>query len=120
MLSRIKFDNTPILYPLTWQETPTTVKETFQTEAGTDEEIIIRRDKLSISCAFKCTDTWVRTFKSFYFKDEFELTQYDPFTNAEETRTVRMTDFSYSLVKDSYKLDVTNGIYDVSFTLEEF
>lgn len=120
MLSKIKFDDIEILYPLSWQEKSNTIKETFQTEAGTDEEIVVRRDKLAISCSFKCTDKWVKTFKKFSLKDEFNLTQYDPLTDTEETRTVRMNDFTYSLVDKSWSLDVTNGIWEVSFSLEEF
>ncbi len=121
-MQKIKFNNSEIPFPLTWNETAKTIKTTFMTEGGTDEELIVRRDKLVISCSFKCTDYWVRVFKSFYRLNEFILRQYDPWTNDEESRTVRMHDFSYGLVKKSWDIDeeVTQGIWEVSFTLEEF
>ncbi len=120
MLDKIKFNQTEIPFPLTWNEKSNTVKKLFNTEAGTDEEIIVRRDKLNVSCSFKSTDTWVRQFKEFSMMNSFTLTQYDPLTNAVESRTVRMVDFNYGLVPKSYDLDVTKGVWNVSFTLEEF
>lgn len=119
-MQKIKFDTTEILYPTTWQEQPNTIKNTFQTEAGTDQEIIARKDKLSISCGFKCTGDWVGIFKTFSQKDYFALSQYDPLTNAEETRVVRMEGFSYSLVPKTWDIQNINGVWEVSFRLEEF
>ena len=121
-MNKIKFDTTEIPFPLTWDESPKDIVEVFQSEAGTDEEIITRKDKMQISASFKSTSAWAGTFKSFYKKDSFTLTQYDVLSDTTEERTVRMKNFKAGLEKDSWKLDsnVTQGVWNISFSLEEF
>lgn len=121
-MQKIIFNTSEIPFPLTWNETAKTIKKTFTTEAGTDEDLVIRRDKRIISASFKSTDYWVRVFASFYRLNSFTLKQYDPYLNTTEERTVRMSDLKYNLVNKSWDLDptVTQGLWNVSFTLEEF
>lgn len=116
----ILFDSTPIPFPQSWVENPQKLKNTFTTEAGTEIDLIIRSKKLSVSFATTCLDNELRTFFQFRDKDSFVLTKYNPLTKASETATVRMTDFNYSLVRKSAGLNVTNGVWEVSFNLEEF
>ena len=121
-MDKIKFDTTEIPFPLTWNEEPQDVINTFTSEAGTDEEIITRKDKMKISASFKSTSAWASTFKSFYKKDSFTITQYDILTDTTEERTVRMKNFKASLEPKSWLLDsnVTQGVWNISFSLEEF
>jgi hypothetical protein len=61
----IYFDDTKLFWPSKWQESYSVVETTNQTEAGTDQVIVTRYDKLSVSCEFKCSDAWAATFTSF-------------------------------------------------------
>ena len=116
----IMFNQTAIIWPLSWTEKSNVVETEAQTEAGTDILILARYDKLEVSAQYKCTDTWVKTFKEFSLLDSFTLKIYDPVSEAYKTRTVRMRNFNASLIPHSWDLGVTEGIWKVSFTLKEF
>lgn len=120
MMQQTYFNQTPILWAQSWVENPQKLKNTYTTEAGTEIDQIIRADKLSISCSYKCSDDWLQTFISFRDLNSFTLTRYNPRTKTTEARIVRIIDFNYSLVPKSYDLTVTNGVWEVSFNLEEF
>lgn len=126
MQAKYKFNDTEILYPLSWDETYETVENTGQSEAGTDLVNVVRYGKLSVSCSFRVTNTWLATFKSFMALDSFTLSIHVGWTDAEEpepvyeTHTVRMRDFAQSRMTKSEDLEITIGIWDISFTLEEF
>lgn len=119
-MQKIYFNQTEIPFPKSWVENPEKLKNTFTTEAGTEIDLIIRSKRLSISVATTCLDDMLTTFFQFRDMNSFTLTKYDPLTKSSEIATVRMTDFNYGLVKDSYKLTATNGVWNVSFNLEEF
>ena len=116
----IKFDDMEIIFPITWQESHADVIAKNTTEDGHDHITYTRKDKLKVSAAWKCTDAWVRLFKRFADRDSFELSLYDVGENRYDVRSVRINDFACSLIKGSYKLEVTNGTWDVSFTIEEY
>ena len=115
----IYFNQTEIIWALSWTEKSNVIETEAQSEAGTDILIITRKDKLEVSAQYKCTDTWVKTFKEFSLLDSFTLKSYDPVSEAYKERTVRMRNFSYSLIRYSWDLSATEGIWKVSFTLKE-
>ncbi len=119
-MQKIYFNETEIPFPHSWVENPEKLKNTFTTEAGTEIDLIIRARKLSVSFSTTCLDNELKTYLQFRDMNSFTLTKYNPLTKTSETATVRMTDFNYSLVRKSHKLSVTNGIWEVSFNLEEF
>lgn len=109
-----------ILFPYDMTKTSNEVSEVFQTEAGTDEIILTRKDKQSINMVFHCSSAWVRKFKQFYNQGSFYFEEYDS-VNGTERRHVRMTGYSEKLIKNSWKVDtsITTGLWEVTFTLEE-
>jgi hypothetical protein len=120
MMQKIYFNSTEIPFPKSWVENPQKLKNTFTTEAGTEIDLIVRRNKLSVSVSTTCMDDLLKTFFEFRDLDSFSLTKYDPLTKTNVVATVRMTDFNYGLVPKSHDLEVTNGVWEVSFNLEEF
>ena len=120
IMQGILFDNVSIPFPNSWVENTEKLKNTFTTEAGTEIDLIIRSKKLSVSFATTCLDDELKTYFQFRDKDSFVLTKYDPLTKASTTATVRITDFNYELVRKSSSLTATNGVWNVSFNLEEF
>lgn len=119
-MQEIYFNSTKMPWPNSWVENPQKLKNTFLTEAGTEVDLIIRQDRLSVSVAYVGLDDLLQTLISFRDLNSFTLLKYNPRTKTNESRTVRMTDFNYELVRKSSKLSGQNGVWNISFNLEEF
>ena len=50
----IYFDDVKLFTPESWEESYAVIENTNQTEAGTDQVIVTRYDKLSVSASFNC------------------------------------------------------------------
>ena len=116
----IYFDDTKLFWPSKWDEKYEVVETTNATEGGTDQVIVTRYDKLSVSCEFQCSDTWAATFAEFRDHDSIQVKCYDLKTRDYKTRTMRIRNFSPDRKEGSEKLRSTNGLYTVSFDLIEF
>ena len=116
----IYFDDVKLFTPESWEESYTVVESTNQTEAGTDQVIVTRYDKLSVSASFPCSSRWAAAFATFRDKDSIQVRLYDLKTQGYKTRTMRMRNFKTGPEKNSEKTRETNGLYTVSFDLEEF
>ena len=114
-----KFDNTEIIYPISWDENLGVVENVAVSEAGTDIIQVTRSGKLTVKAQFKCSETWVSVFEEFAGKDTFTLTRYDALARAQTTHTVRMRNYSAKMIKNSWKLSSYNGLWEVSFSLLE-
>ena len=114
-----KFDNTAIDFPLTWTETVNTIEDVQRTEAGTDIIILTRTNKLSVSVTAKVSSTKLAFYDTYSKKKSFTLSRYDANAGAYDTRTVRMRNYSRSLVRHSEDLSVSYGVWNISYTLEE-
>lgn len=113
------FDNTALDFPLTWQETVKTVETVNQTEAGTDVIILTRADKLSVSVTARVTSNKLAFYDEYSKKKSFTLYRYDAGTGLYNSRTVRMRNYTRSLKRGSETLEITHGVWDISYTLEE-
>lgn len=116
----IYFDDTKLFSPASWEESFAVVESTNQTEAGTDQVIVTRYDKLSVSASFQCSSRWAATFATFRDKDSIAVKLYDLKEQGYKTRTMRIRNFKSGPEKHSEKTKGTNGLYTVSFDLEEF
>ena len=116
----IKFNNEKIFEPSSWEENSEVIENVTQTEAGTDQIVVTRYDKLLISCSFQCSHTWAKKFKTYSTFDEITVSMYDILTETYKNRMMRIRDFKVSLIEDSWRTRGTNGLYNVSFSLEEF
>lgn len=116
----IYFDDVKLFTPESWDESYEVIETTNQTEAGTDQTIVVRTDKLSVSASFNCSSRTLATFAAYRDKDSFVLKLYDLKTQAYKERTIRLRNFKSSPVTGSEKTVNTNGLYTVSFDLEEF
>lgn len=116
----IYFDDTKLFWPEKWDEKVSVVENTNTTEAGTDSVTVTRYDKLSISCAFKCSASWAAKFAEFRDKNSIQVKAYDVKEKDYKTRIMRIRNFSPGRKEGSEKLYSTNGLYEVSFDLIEF
>ena len=121
----ILINNEPVLSPHSWTENSNTVETVNQTEAGTDQIDVTRLDKLSISVTYAIAETsdgtgWAKKFKGFSKLNSLIVKRYDILEAGYEERTMRMRNFSANLVPKSDYLPAVNGVWEISFTLEEF
>lgn len=103
-----------------WEEDSETVESVQTSEAGTDIATVTRYDKLTVSAEYRCHSAWLGKFKAWSKADTLTVDIYDPVTDKYLSRTMRMRNFKTSLIEFSEKVKDTNGVWGVSFTLEEF
>ena len=116
----VYFDDIKLFTPEKWEESYEVIETTNQTEAGTDQIIVTRYDKLSVSASFNCSSRWAAKFATFRDQDSIGVKIYDLKDQEYKTRTMRMRNFKTGPEKNSEKVKGTNGLYVVSFDLEEF
>lgn len=122
-------DNYPIVlnnieyqYFKTWNIVRNDTITTHVTESGLQEDVVSRRGRLSITGTVTCLQPLVAQLLALAELDEFEARIYDPATDDYATIDCRIGagSMSYSLKEKSANLKTTNGVWAVSFTLEEF
>ena len=109
-------------YFKTWNITRNDYVQTHETEAGTQEDVVTRKGRRSIAGTVTCLQPLVAQLVALANLDEFEAKIYDPLTNGYDTIDVRIGagSMSYALKEKSADLAAVNGVWTVSFTLEEF
>lgn len=116
----ILFDTDEIYYPKSFSIDEQVVETVNQTEAGTDQIQLIRTGKIKISYSTTCKSKYLNLFKQYSRKASFTVKYYDTELEGYATKTVRLRGLKYSLSQSSYDLENVDGVYNVSFTLEEF
>ena len=118
----IILNNIPYKYFKTWQITRNDYVVTHETEGGVQEDVVSRKGRKSISVSVTCLQPLVAGLLSLAELDEFEASLYDPAIDDYDTITVRIGagSMSYGLVEKSADLKTVNGVWQVTFTLEEF
>lgn len=116
----ILFDGEKIFTPSSWEEESNVIESVNETEAGTDQIIITRYDKLSVSTTFQCSSTWAGRFKAHSRKNVIRVSIYDLETHGYKTRSMRIRSFKATQEQYSERVPRTDGLWTVSFTLEEF
>lgn len=116
----VTFDGTEIMQWTSWEESYNVIENLYETESGTDQVDVVRYGKLSVDCSYRCHSDWMHTFIGFSKRDQITVGMYDVETMDMISRTMRIRNFKYSPIEFSEKVEDTNGVWDVSFTLEEF
>ena len=116
----LMFDTDTIPQPSTWTENSEVIETVNQTEAGTQQAEVVRYDRLKVNCGFVVTDEVARLLKGYSKHNSIAVKYYDIETDDYKTRYMRIRNFSAALRKNSDKLLSVRGVWDVSFTLEEF
>lgn len=109
-------------YFKTWNIKRNDYVSTHETEAGTQEDVVSRKGRRSISVSVTCLQPLLASLVALADMDEFEARIYDVLANDYDTMDVRIGSgsMSYSLKQGSADLEAVNGVWVVSFTLEEF
>jgi len=117
---KVKFDQTTIPWTNTWEVSENDILNENQSEGGTDIVEAIRKGKLSIAVQTTCLSDQLKVYAQFERGNGFTLTLYDPVLETTTTKQVRIKGFRYSKKAKSEKFTATRGIWNVSFTIEEF
>ena len=105
-----------------WDITYNDTVTTHETEAGTQEDVILRKGRRSIAVATTCLDDIASELALLEDEASFTVKFYDIKTKGYVTINARVAagSMNISLKPKSSNLSATNGVYTVSFTLEEF
>lgn len=105
----------------TWDITNNDVVTTHETEGGTQEDVVIRKGRKSIAVSTTCLPAVANSLVQLEALTEFPVKFFDVKTLGYVTLTMRVapSSMTVSLKEGSSRLNV-NGVYTVSFTLEEF
>lgn len=115
------FDSTTIpFYPSSFSRADNKVSVVNQTEDGHDDVELIRAEKTTLDFTFQCSDFWAAKFRVFRRQPSISVQIYDIVTKAYDTKTMRIEDYTESLVENSDKNTESMGLYSITFTLEEF
>lgn len=69
---------------------------------------------------YRCNSEWYGTFKVWSKIDTLSVSVYDPTVKGYKNRTMRMRKFKADLIENTEGVKDSDGIWDVSFDLEEF
>lgn len=118
----IMFDSTALpFFPSSWGRQLKKITNTQQSEGGYDIVQTIRVKKMSYPFSVAVADdTWVAFFEQYYALDSFNLSIYSPVAGGYEVKRVRMDSLDITPRRHSEDLTAVTGVWDVSFTLEEF
>lgn len=116
----VKFNTEEIPEPVKWDEDFANVENVIQTEAGTDVVIVARYGKISVAAQFNCSSRWAAKFAAYRDEGEVTVESYDIKTGGYKQRKMRLRNFKSSVVENSYRTAGTNGLYAISFDLEEY
>lgn len=118
----IILNNVEYQYFKTWNIKRNDYVTTHETEAGTQEDVTTRKGRLSIGITVTCLQPLVAQLIGLANLDEFEVEIYDVVSNDYVIINARVGagSMSYSLKQGSADLETVNGVWSVSFTLEEF
>lgn len=100
---------------------PKSVQNKNLSEGGRTIIQKIRTDKWSVPVKMSVAgDEWVRFFYNLSLADSCTFKQYSPILQGYSTRTVSIEDFAFKMHKHSEDLTSVSGVWDISFTIEEF
>ena len=110
-----------IPFPDSWNEAPVKDSQTFKTEDGSIRKIQIRARRLKISASFTVTNRWLKKFEQYQYDKTIKVKVYDADSSSYLEHTMFIDDESFraDLVTASRYASGTDGLWKVSFDLEE-
>lgn len=103
-----------------WSVDSQVIETEFMTEAGTDEVLVSRYGKVTVTAKFTVSAKWLATFQGYSSSASLTVKYYDPALAGYAEKTMRLRNFKYVLIPGSDKLDESMGLYTVNFDLIEF
>ena len=102
-----------------WEESYGKIEKVKTTEDGHKDKTTVRDNILNVKVSIQCKSDLAAALEAVSQNDSVTLTRYNIVSQSEETRTMWMEDFQKNLIEESWKLKTTDGVWLVSFKLEE-
>jgi len=115
----LKFDGTQIPNPTSYAEDSDTIENQYETEAGGLNVSVTRYDRLHVSVSFDVSSAWVKKLKEYSKKDTITVTLIDLSLDAKSDHIMILRNFKSKFVDHSQHTRWTNGLWSVSFELQE-
>ena len=117
----IKINNVTIPFPDSWSETPMKAGNRFETEDGGIRQIITRTKRLTASASFTVTSRWLKNFMTYRDANTLSVDIYDPVSGSSVNHTMFIVydSFTYELIPEFRHASGTEGLWKLSFDLEE-
>ncbi len=105
-----------------WDISYKDARTVHETEGGTQEDVIISTGRRSIAVATTCLQSVATLLTGLEDLNNFTVKFYDIKANTYRESTMRVMPNSMrcALKEKTSRLSATNGVYNVSFTLEEY
>ncbi len=118
----IELNGTSYQYFKTWKIKRNDSVTTHTTEAGTQEDVTTRKGRRSIGVTVTCLQPLLAGLVGLAELGQFEAKIYDVVADDYVSINVRIgtNSMSYGLKPKSANLETVNGVWEVSFVLEEF
>lgn len=116
----IYFNDEKLPDPKKWEEEFKTIENVNQTEAGTDQVLVVRYEKLTVTAQFNCSSRWAARFAEYRDAGPITVKSYDLKSADYKERRMRIRDFKSSPVEGSKNTPGTTGLYGIVFNLEEY
>lgn len=118
----ITINGTAIPFPDSWEEVPNKIANNFGTESGGRKQIVIRNSRLRVAGSWTVSSRWLKNFLQWRDTNTLTVRIYDARTDGYVSRTMGIIEdsFQYTLIRDSKLARNTNGLYRLSFEIEEF
>ena len=94
-------------------------KTEYETEAGTTQVSVSRASKITISGNWTVTGTWMEQFREWENADTVTVSCYYPSVSEISDHECQLTINSEKHVRHSRDKLKTNGLYQISVTMEE-
>lgn len=115
------FGQYTIPFPIEFDDSYSDVESVNQSEGGRDIVQNFRHGKMSAEVSFAVADEeWVMKMETLYNASSFSVFVYSPILEGYDERICRMRNFKKKRRKASELLSEIVGVWDISFTLEEF
>ena len=118
----IELNSVEYQYFKTWKIKLNDSVVTHETESGKQEDVTTRKGRRSIGVTVTCLQPLLAQLVGLQALDEFTAKIYDVAADDYVTINVRVApnSMNYALKQKSADLTAVNGVWEVSFTLEEF
>lgn len=118
MINDITLNGEKIPFPQKLSESYEVIENVYETEAGTDNVVVTRAEKLTLSLSFQLSSAWAQRMR--VLAKTQNITAVIDEAGESKTRTMRIRNYKSDLVENSRLTPGTAGLWNVSFDLIEY
>ena len=114
----IKLNGMNILTPLKWTESFSNVETINETEAGTKQIMVTRRNRRTVEAQFRCTSEWLNRLSALNNADLVHAEYSDVLTGFGVEYDMHITEYKADFIYHSEESEDTDGVWNISLKME--